>query len=329
MTVKETAHGAKSTIFEDENMPDLIIKENRNPNNINNQGWLSKQMKGYNIIKRIRESGLDYGVELPELIEIVDTPEKKQIIEKKLYGKDFTTEIYNELDKEKKEELAIQMAKFFNAMHQMEKPKPAKNSLKEQLVAFTPWMQSAQDIINVFENNLSPKLETTLRDAEKILDNTDKSDEICVNTHTDIRFQNVMYNPENNKLSVIDFEMTQFDNIYQDFVPSCHGLSWDFIQRVIKHYNNIPNKKYPITINPNKVKNGLIFSIAHEYARVLYLNKRENLNPDVKEQANVLLHRLTEDSLLDFSETELFNQGIKKLETYKQNVPQTLGTERS
>mgnify|MGYP003300575771 CR=1 FL=1 len=151
------------------------------------------------------------------------------------------------------------------------------------------------------------KMANKLKRAEEYLHTSDNSDEFIVMTHTDLRASNLMYDINTNKLAVIDFELAKPDNIYRDFVASAAASSmpWDFIKRVINFYNQIPNKKHPIKINPEKVQNALLYLALHEYAYCF--------NPsNFKQFPSHISDRLEMITGIEFDATQTFKNANKK-----------------
>ena len=73
--------GAHSTVYIDDETPDIVIKEQNNP--VNDPDYIDRQKNGYEIIRKIKSQNADTGVMLPELIEI-DSVGDKQIIKEKI-----------------------------------------------------------------------------------------------------------------------------------------------------------------------------------------------------------------------------------------------------
>ena len=310
-------HGAFSNIYldTDDKHGEIIIKESRaQPNSEKYKEYMARQLRGYDVVNGIRQSGNDFGVVLPELISVINGPEQDSIIEKRIKGADFNEQIYKKLSEEQKEDAAHQMALFLNAMHQMQPPKPADKSIKSifENDRFGKVPNTSQQFSDVFNGRIAQKYMDRIKAAEQALMNSDISDEIHVMTHKDIRNQNIMYDTDTGQMAVIDFEMAGVDNIYRDFIAeaTASSMPWDFTRRVIKYYNAIPNKKYQITIDADKVKNALIYGVAHEYSRILTYDKMDsaNANIDTTKRARNLEHKLN----LLFGEDEFGEENFAK-----------------
>ena len=295
------ARGAGSNVYldTDEVHGEIIIKESRYlPGSQQDADYIAHQSRGYDIVNEIRKSGKDFGVVLPELINIIDTPEYRAIVEKRISGVDFKDNVYAKITEEQKETAAHQMALFLNTMHQMRPPLRANKSIKHIFNSgcYRDDPKTTKQFEEVFEGHLGSEYINRIAVAEQGLLHSDVSDEVHVMTHRDLRNQNMMYDEKTGRLAIIDFEMVGVDNVYRDFVAAspASGMPWDFMRRVIKHYNAIPNKKYPISIDADKVKNALIYGVAHEYSRVLNGEKQhpDNKDMDIERRARIMENKL-------------------------------------
>lgn len=317
------ARGAGSNVYldTDDVHGDIIIKESRyQPGSQKDIEYISHQLRGYDVVNEIRKSGIDFCVVLPELINVIDTPEYRAIVEERISGVDFKGDVYAKLSEEQKETAAHQMALFLNTMHQMRIPKPADKSIKHIFNSgcYRDDQKTTKQFQDVFEGHLAPEYVKRIAAAEQALQHYDTSDEVHVMTHGDLRNNNIMYDENTGRVAIIDFEMAGVDNVYRDFVASAPGssMSWDFTRRVIRHYNAIEGKKYPITIDEDKVKNAMIYGIAHERSRVL---NGEKQHPDNKDMDIGRMARLMENRLdMMFGHDEFFVQSRGSLKNIQE-----------
>lgn len=95
--------GAHSTVFIDENEPGIVIKKANNPES---NTYLKRQQHGYDIIESIKAHSKDFGVVLPEIVEINE--KDKTIREKMVSGVIFdkTNKVYSGLSEEHKDDIA-------------------------------------------------------------------------------------------------------------------------------------------------------------------------------------------------------------------------------
>lgn len=278
------AKGAHSTAYIDTDNPEVVIKENNDL--LKDRGYLRRQVAGYDIIKQILDSGYETGVVLPRIISVSESDDKQIIKEQRIKGKSFDTEglFYSKLSEEEKNIIAKQLALFLVAMHSSGEKLAPKKSIKAMFDETR--LKNAQDIISVYNDDMPSALKKSIQNVEKYLDSSDISDEVHVLTHRDLRSSNLMYDSETKQLAVLDFELAGKDNVYRDFVAyaSVSSMPWDFTKRVIYEYNANPNKKYQITINPEKVQNMLVYAIAHEFARCVRPNEEQKIDDEEKKK---------------------------------------------
>ena len=307
--MKVLSKGAHSTVFISDKESGIVIKKQNHPERDLN--YIKRQTRGYDIINNIRAKNKDTGVVLPELIDIKQDDNMVIIREKQLQGKTFDRngKMYSALSEQEKNNIASQLATFLNAMHSSYDCQPAGESIKNM---FNGKLNSADDIIAKFEDKLPGDIANRLRQAEKQIIESDISDEFIVMTHADLRIDNIMYDQKTHKLSVLDFELAGMNNVYRDFVAkaSASSMPWDFTKRVISYYNKIPNKKYNIIINPEKVQNMLFYAVMHEYARCI---KPEDNKKATKNDIKKVYNNLKNVTGITFDNTSRFKQGIKNI----------------
>lgn len=299
--------GAHSTVYIDDTEPGIVIKENSNHGSGAN--YLKRQTRGYEISETIKSRNSDTGVILPNLLEIKDLGNTQIIKETIIPGKVFTQQMYASLSEEQKINIAKQMAVFLNAMHSSYGYEPAKESIKNMN---NGKLNNAEDIIAKFNGKLPKNISDRLKQAEQYLLNADISDEVIVMTHKDLRTSNIMYDENTEKIAVIDFELAGLDNVYHDFIAfaPASSMPWDFTKRVIEFYNKIPNKKYPININAEKVQNMLLYGVLHEFARCI---KQEDIENTTEQDINNLINRLETVTGLTFDKKSVFEKAVKKV----------------
>ena len=300
------SQGAHSNVYVDDEHPEIVIKENKDRKS--SQTYLSRQLRGYDITKEIRTKNTNTGVILPSLIEMRDTGTAQIIKEKLIPGKPFTYEMYNALSDTQRNKIAKQMAKFLDIMHSSFKCDKPNESIKN---TFDGKMNNADDIIARFGNKLPSDIAFKLKQAEQYISSADISDEFIVMTHSDLRTSNIIYDEKTEKIGVVDFELANRHNVYRDFIAiaPASSMPWDFTKRVIDYYNQIPDKKYPITINPEKVQNMLVYGMMHEFARCL----NKNTSTDKKYFA-MLRKKLELITGIDFNSGQSYKNAIDRVQ---------------
>lgn len=314
------AKGAHSIAYIDTENPGVVIKENNDISK--DRGYLRRQLAGYDIIKQILSSGYDIGVVLPSLISVSESEDKQIIIEQRIKGKAFDDKghLYNQLSEEEKNIIAKQLAVFLVAMHssgEMSAPEKSIQSMFDKSK-----LKNAQDIIDVYKDDMPVALKKLIQSVEKYLNSSDISDEVHVLTHHDLRASNLMYDKDTKQLAVLDFELAGKDNVYRDFVAyaSASSMPWDFTKRVIREYNAISNKKYQITINPEKVQNMLVYAIAHEFARCVGSNEGQQIDDKAKkEYFDLIYNRIKSIAGIDVRQ-ETFKTAINDIKNKMPNI---------
>lgn len=294
--------GAHTNVYldQDPEFGEIIIKEPKgNPKSGDVLFYVKHQMRGHDVVNRLRNSASDIGVELPQVVRAIDTPEYHAIVEKRLAGVELSPSVYNALSDDKKEEVADKLARFLNSMHQLQEPLPATESIKHRFTQYGNNPSTLQDFMAVLDNKLPDKYAKQIAAAEQLLDNGDRSDEVRVMVHKDVRGQNLMYDKESGNLAVIDFEMAGVDNIYTDliaYVP-CNSLPWDLIKRTVKHYNAIENKKYPLTLDIKKVRAAMLYGRMHEIARSINRQKQKDPESEITDEDIAHICKLLDELL--------------------------------
>ena len=268
--------------------------------------WLIRQKQGYDIISEMIEKfGWDkIGVNLPQLISMSDTgkasDENSTITEKFINGKSFRDVNYESLSEQQKDELAKQIALFLNSMHQLHEPQKPIESIKItwEREKVMEEINTLSQTVDAFEGKLSKQSKKLVSDAENYLKTHPIDDEIHVMTHWDLHRSNLMYDADKNQITVIDFELARIDNIYRDFVPymATATLPWDFYKRIIKSYNTVPNKEYPISIDIEKVKNAIIYDAARINARDIELHFKGDVDFAVRKMEEFLKQFVSDNS---------------------------------
>lgn len=307
--------GAMSSVYISPLEPDVVIKKS---NTKDGGRYLDQQRVGYSVVERIKNSGYDVGVTLPTLIDITDKDGMAIIKEQRMKGVTFDGDgnLWASLDEHKKQHISRQMATFLVAMHSTGDITPADKSIKTMFDQSK--IHSATDIINAFDGAMPKTLADKLSKAEQYLESTDISDEFHVLTHGDLRVNNLMYDPENGNLSVIDFEMAKHDNVYRDFVAiaSASAMPWDCTRRVITEYNAIQKKRYPLKINPEKVQNMLLYAVMHEFARNVTPEQNKKMSDADKQHGfEQIITKINRVTGLDIAtdHTQIFEKGRNRL----------------
>ena len=180
-------------------------------------------------------------------------------------GEVLSQELYNQLTMKQKGKIAKDIAQYLWFVHE-KSIENENNSLFDnekvkigQIDTYNYW--SSEDMrsdILCWDKFLTKADRTMLDKLISDYEYRDKSDEIAVLTHGDLRFQNMLYDREKERLAIIDYELCHVRSLYRDLCPFCHsGLNEDLITEIVKNYNGYANQ---LKFNIEKVK--LFSSIA-------------------------------------------------------------------
>lgn len=221
--------------LEDKSGNEFVLKISNRPENSEN--WVQQQKEAY---KKIKKYYKDYHGEL-------------KITNYVKFGDDFVIEEYlgemvdfsKDYIKSNIESFVNGMAEFLNYTHKYEK----------SLVAPTKFilLKESFDYLNE-AGALNDEDKEMLSKLINKFESRDISDEVTALIHTDIRFQNIVYNPKTQKFALIDFDSLSTDfNIYYSFtsrtIGSC-GIPYEFISKIVDKYDEKSNLK----VNKEKIK---------------------------------------------------------------------------
>ena len=194
-------------------------------------------------------------------------------------GEDLTEDVYRKLSQSQKLKIAKDFAEFLNFVHQKsfkekaflnQKIRHAKIGEIDKIDDCEPEHKPdlcLSSLLKLFQPHISDKEYEHLENLCKTYLNRSKADEKIVMTHGDLRYQNVLYNQETQKLAIIDFESAKPRSLYRDFCPTVVSrLPKDFLENVIYYYNKAP-KKEPLYVNPKKIKLFWKINYLHEHLR--------------------------------------------------------------
>lgn len=223
---------------------EFVLKISNNPEN--SQRWVQNQR---NTDEKIKKHYNDYKGDL-------------KITNYVKFGDDFVIEEYlgerfdpNEIEKYSKDDiqsLINGMAEFLNHSHSKEKT--TNFSLDDVLASQAVKLSDTYEYLNQ-ANALNEDDKRMLLGLIKEFENRDKSDEkTCALVHTDIRAQNIVYNPKTHKFALIDFDsLFAGAPIYISFTSgtiASFGIPYGIASKIVNKYNNISDSK----VNKEKIK---------------------------------------------------------------------------
>lgn len=218
----------------------VVIKYPRK--GMSKERWQDEMDFAYEGLKSIEN--LNVPVFIPKILK----KRSNYVIEEYASGEQLTSELYTSLTPEEQNKIARDIAVFLNEMHQ-------SHLLIEENVkprtAFSDWR---------FDKNLEKITGSRMASLYQNVMSVYKLDFIGRTqsiTHCDLRSENILYDKNAQKVSVIDFgQMVCGHDVYADFSPSIYkplGLPWNLTKKIVEHYNKL-EKKTPIFIDINLVR---------------------------------------------------------------------------
>ncbi len=224
---------------------EFVLKISNNPEN--SQRWVQNQR---NTDEKIKKYYNDYKGDL-------------KITNYVKFGDDFVIEEYlgerfdpNEIEKYSKDDiqsLINGMAEFLNHSHRQEN----KTDLSVDDVLIASQRVKLSDTYEYLNqaNALNEDDKRMLLGLIKEFENRDKSDEnTCALVHTDIRAQNIVYNPKTHNFALIDFDsLFAGAPIYISFTSGTigsFGIPYDIASKIVDKYNEISDCK----VSKEKIK---------------------------------------------------------------------------
>lgn len=173
---------------------------------------------------------------------------------------------YQLLSGPKADELAFRLAEFYVVLHHTRSPKLCETSMFEKNCSLIP------QILSKYKYCIPMELLNKINSTYLRLSIADTSDEIYVPTHGDFKRANLCYDSAKDKLSLIDWELADINNIYSEFLcsPLCaQQIPLTFISNVVDNYNKLS----PHKIDKNKLKDLYFLTTVNEVGKSALINK--------------------------------------------------------
>lgn len=218
----------------------VVIKHPRN--GMSKDRWQDEMDFAYEGLKSIEN--LNVPVFIPKILK----KRSNYVIEEYAPGEQLTSKLYTSLTQAEQNKIAQDIAVFLNEMHQShllieENMKPRSD--------FSDW-RFDQKLEKITDSKMA-LLYQNVMDVYK-LDFIGQTQSI---THCDLRSENILYDKNTQKVSIIDFgQMVCGQDIYADFSPTIYkplGLPWVLTEKIVEHYNKL-EKRTPIFIDINLVR---------------------------------------------------------------------------
>lgn len=198
------------------------------------QEWLKKQHKTKEIISAVRAIGNPvYNV--PAMRYVND--DEFQVLEERAPGEPLTRDLYNKLSGRQQFEIINAIGSFLVDMNESKPVTVVEKYKISKEIKFARLDSFIENKMNFWFTKNETQLMARIRDE---IGNFEY--ETCqVWSHGDLNTGNVLYSPEKNKLSFIDFAEADYTFIYHDiFAPL--NLELDIYKKVYLLYKNLHNK---------------------------------------------------------------------------------------
>ena len=260
-----TGERTSAYLMHDDTGEEFVLKI---PNDENDSNWITAQK---NTMEKCHKALNRYAgdVYIPNAIIFGN-----DFIVEPYAGTELTVDIYDIMPENDKNKIINDFAYFFYYLH-------TNNNIGivSSLQMFNK--PTFDEIFDYLQSEFDEKQKLYFIEQIKLFNSRDMQDEITVMTHADIRSQNVLYNQNQKKLAIIDFELLRERNIYHDFIPfaaASFQLPYKLLFEIVCKYN-ILAQKANIFISLDKVKLFHILGVFHEFGRcaILRNDKGEKL----------------------------------------------------
>lgn len=207
------------------------------------QTWLQKQHRTKQAIDDIHAIG-NPRYNIPRMIYIKD--DEFQLLEERASGEHLTASLFKKLSQRQKYEIIDGIAAFLVDMNEL---KPVRSVHNHQISSELKFDRLSNFIDNKMLHwftNSEINYMSTIRDS--IAEFT--YDTRCAWSHCDLNSGNVLYDPQNSKLSFIDFAEANYSFIYRDIFSPLQ-IELGICRPVYQRYYQLHDKQKYLMPTPN------------------------------------------------------------------------------
>ena len=208
--------------------------------------WAERQKHAKNTVDRILEKQEDHSYFVPKTIEI-SIQDKPYVREERVSGHPLTMEYFSGLSPAQKEIIYKALAQFTSDMNQT---LPTLDILS-QLQSQNGKDLSFFDVLKTLKPVLTDKEISIIDNACGLLEEYPERTPSFVFFHGDMNENNIFFDEETNRVSVIDFTEARYESAYYMFNSDLSRLPWLDVKKLIEIYNKIP-KKQPVRTSQDK-----------------------------------------------------------------------------
>ncbi len=233
--------------------------------------WLEKQHRTQSIIEEISAIGNPV-YNIPRMIFIND--DEYQILEQRARGYPLTPDLYANLSPRQKFEINNAIASFLVDMNEL---KPASDIVRHRIALDFKFSRLDSFVENKMSNWFTA---AEVRYMSDIKDRVGKFEYETrkVWSHCDLNSGNILYNPESNQLSFIDFAEADYRFIYRDIV-SAITTELNIYRHIYQLYVHLHNKSLYPMLGP---KNERLNEIMKYRVMVIWLKRFIKASDDLR-----------------------------------------------
>lgn len=193
--------------------------------------WLKKQERTKTVIDEIANIG-NPAYNIPRMYHV--SSQEYSVLEERALGYHLTNDLYRKLSPKQKIQIIYGIASFLVDM----------NELKPVNTDIIPYEFNHERMKHILQTKLTeilPRTEILYLDSIYNTFQQNNFATYCVWSHGDLNTSNIIYDPETNKLSFIDFAETGYKSVYHDMF-SISQIELGICKNVYEQYNKLHDK---------------------------------------------------------------------------------------